>query len=83
MGGVGLSHKKRIWQPKARKCSLCRELKPIKDKISGATDPNKKECSRFGWEITNDLAAKTAVCRIEIGRKRRPHTPKRGGKKKK
>jgi len=78
-----MSHKKRIWNPKAKKCSLCRELKPIKDKASNSVDPNKKLCEKFGWEIPNELAAKTAVCRIETGRKRRPHIPKRGGKKKK
>lgn len=63
--------KHRLWQPKARKCSQCRELKPIKDKGSKAADPNKKLCEKFGWEITNELAAKQAVCRIEVSKPRR------------
>lgn len=66
-----MSQRKRIWQPKARKCSQCRELKPIKDKITKAVDPNKKDCIRFGWEIPNELAAKQALCRIEKAKKRR------------
>lgn len=74
---------KRLWNPKARKCSSCSDLKPIKDKQTKTVDPNKNFCQRFGWEISNDLADKQAVCKIETRRKRRPYTPKRGGKKKK
>jgi hypothetical protein len=72
MGGVGLNHKKeRLWNPKARKCSSCSDLKLIKDKQTKTVDPNKSFCQRFGWEISNELAAKTAVCRIETSRKGR------------
>jgi hypothetical protein len=74
--------KPRLWNPKARKCSQCSDLKPIKDKGSQAVDPGKSFCQRFGWEITTELAKTQAVCKIETTRrKRRPQTAKRGGKK--
>lgn len=77
-----MSNEKRIWNPRAKKCSQCPDLKPIKDKLTKTVDPTKKECTRFGWLIPNELASKQAVCTIEKRRKRRRHTSKRGGGKK-
>jgi len=63
--------KERTWNQKARKCSQCPQLKPLKDKKTGNVDFEKKLCEKFGWEIANDLAQRTAVCRIETGKRRR------------
>jgi hypothetical protein len=54
----------KTWNPRARKCSECRELRPLRDK-EHHVDPMKKECAKFGWLIMNDAASKQAVCRIE------------------
>jgi hypothetical protein len=63
--------KERAWNPKARKCSQCGFLKPIKDKQTKTVDPNKKLCDKWSWEIANDLAERQAVCREEKPRRSR------------
>jgi len=59
------------WNPRARSCSKCPELKPIKDKISKTIDQQKKECEQWQWEIPNELAEKQAVCRMLPGDQKR------------
>lgn len=56
--------REKLWNPRAKNCWSCSELKPIRDKKSGSVDFEKKLCEKFGWEITNDLAKRQAVCRI-------------------
>jgi len=62
--------KENLWNPKAKKCASCPELKPIKDKQKNV-DPHKKLCEKWKWEIDNDLAQKQAVCRIEKPKRRK------------
>ena len=62
----------KIWNPRARNCSECKNLKSIiTDKKARIKDLEKKRCSEFGWEIENGIAQKMPVSRIELPRKRR------------
>jgi hypothetical protein len=66
----------KLWNPKARHCSSCSDLKKIQDKKTKTIDQQKKYCERFGWEIPNELAEKQALCKIELDK-----TPKRRKRK--
>lgn len=63
--------KEKLWNPKARNCASCSELKTIKDRKTGTVDFEKKFCEKFNWEITNELAKKQAVCKIKKEKRRR------------
>jgi hypothetical protein len=65
--------KQKIWNPTAKTCSKCKELAPIIDpKTKKELDGEwgQKMCIRFSWEISGQLAAKAAVCKIEQKRRR-------------
>ncbi len=61
----------KLWNPKAKKCENCPDLKKIQDKKTKFVDDQKKFCERFSWEIPNELAAKQALCKIDKPKKRR------------
>jgi hypothetical protein len=62
----------RTWNPTAKNCSQCRELKSIKIQKTQPQqyDKEKKYCEKFSWEIPNAVASKIAACKIELSRKR-------------
>lgn len=62
--------KTEIWNPTAENCASCNYFKPIIDKRSGTEILGEKQCEKFSWEISLELANKQPVCKIEKQRKR-------------